>query len=139
MQETHVWSTGWEDSQKKMATHSSILAWRIPWIEEPGWLQFKGLQRVGHNWATNTTLLPISSHFLTTVLTSLYLFYSFIIQLYIHRYYSLVHLKTFDVFLFYWSVVDLQCCISFTCTAKWFSYTYCILILFSYRLSQNIE
>ena len=37
-----------------MATHSSILAWRIPWIEEPGGLQSMGSQRVGHNWVTNT-------------------------------------------------------------------------------------
>ena len=36
-----------------MATHSSILAWRIPWIEEPGGLQFMGLQRVRHDWVTN--------------------------------------------------------------------------------------
>ena len=39
-----------------MATHSSILAWRIPWTEEPGRLQFIGLQRVGHNGATPLTL-----------------------------------------------------------------------------------
>ena len=37
-----------------MATHSSILAWRIPWAEEPGELQSLGSQRVGHDWATNT-------------------------------------------------------------------------------------
>ena len=37
-----------------MATHSSILAWRIPWPEKPGRLQSKGLQWVGHNWATDT-------------------------------------------------------------------------------------
>ena len=37
-----------------MATHSSILAWKIPWTEEPGGLQFMELQRVGHDWATNT-------------------------------------------------------------------------------------
>ena len=37
-----------------MATHSNILAWRIPWTEEPGGLQFMGPQRVGHDWATNT-------------------------------------------------------------------------------------
>ena len=36
-------------------THSSILAWRIPWTDEPGGLQFKRSQRVGHNWATNTS------------------------------------------------------------------------------------
>ena len=43
-------SLGWEDPLKKeMATHSSILAWRILWTEEPGGLQSMGLQRVGHN------------------------------------------------------------------------------------------
>ena len=55
MQETQVQSLGWEDSLKKgMATHSSILAWRIPWREEPGGLQSMGLQRVGHDRVTNT-------------------------------------------------------------------------------------
>ena len=50
MQETQVRSLGQEDSlEKGMATHSSILAWRIPWTEEPGRLQSMGLQRVGHN------------------------------------------------------------------------------------------
>ena len=39
-----------------MAIHSSILAWRIPWTEEPGRLQSMGLQRVGHHWTTNTSL-----------------------------------------------------------------------------------
>ena len=43
-------SLGWEDPLKDgMATHSSILAWRIPWAEEPGGLQSIGLQRVGHD------------------------------------------------------------------------------------------
>ena len=41
--------------EKEMATHSSILAWRIPWTEEPGGLQSKGSQRVGHKWAINNT------------------------------------------------------------------------------------
>ena len=44
-----------------MATHSSILAWEIPWTEEPGWLQLMGLQRVGHDWATNTSF-TLRSH-----------------------------------------------------------------------------
>ena len=49
-QETWVQSLGGEDPWKKeMATLSSILAWKIPWIEEPGELQFIGLQRVGYN------------------------------------------------------------------------------------------
>ena len=38
--------------EKEMATHSSVLAWEIPWTEEPGGLQSEGLQRVGHNLAT---------------------------------------------------------------------------------------
>ena len=47
VQETQVWSLGWEDLlEKDMATHSSILAWRIPWTEEPGGLQSMGSQRV---------------------------------------------------------------------------------------------
>ena len=50
MLETWVRSLGWEDSlEKEMATHSSILAWRIPWTEELGGLQSMGLQRVGHD------------------------------------------------------------------------------------------
>ena len=49
MQETPVHSLGGKDLEKGMATHSSILAWRIPWTEEPGGLQSTGSQRVGHN------------------------------------------------------------------------------------------
>ena len=46
---------GWEDPlEKGMATHSNILAWRIPCTEEPGGLQSMGSQRVGHDWVTNT-------------------------------------------------------------------------------------
>ena len=50
VQETQVRSLGWEDPlERGMATHSSILAWRIPWTEEPGRLQPMGSQRVGHD------------------------------------------------------------------------------------------
>ena len=50
MRETWVLSLGWKDLlDKEMATHSSILAWRVPWTEDPDRLQFMGLQRVGHN------------------------------------------------------------------------------------------
>ena len=52
MKETWVWYLGWEDPlEEGMATHPSILAWRIPWTEEPGGLQSMGLQRVRHNWS----------------------------------------------------------------------------------------
>ena len=51
MQENGIWSLGREHPlEEEMATHSSILAWRIPWTEEPGGLQSMGLQRAGHNW-----------------------------------------------------------------------------------------
>ena len=49
MQETQVQSLGREDLEKKIATHSSILAWRIPRTEEPGGLQSMESQKVGHN------------------------------------------------------------------------------------------
>ena len=56
MQEMRVRSLDWKDTVKKeMATHCSILAWEIPWPEEPGGLQSMGLQRVGHDLATEHT------------------------------------------------------------------------------------
>ena len=58
VQETWVWSLGREDPlEKEMATHSSTLAWTIPWMEEPGRLQSMGSKTVRHNWATS-----LSSH-----------------------------------------------------------------------------
>ena len=55
IQETQVWSLGQEDPlEKGITTHSSILAWRIPWTEEPGGLQSMRLQRVRHSWVINT-------------------------------------------------------------------------------------
>ena len=50
MRETRVRSLGWEDPlEKEMAIHSSTLAWKIPWTEEPGRLHSTGSQRVGHD------------------------------------------------------------------------------------------
>ena len=58
MQETWVQSLGQEDLlQEEMATHSSILAWKILWTAEPGRLQSMGLQQVGHDWVANTKCL----------------------------------------------------------------------------------
>ena len=55
MQETTVRSLDWEEPlEKGMTTHSSILAWRIPWTEDPGGLQSLGSQTVKHNWVINT-------------------------------------------------------------------------------------
>ena len=57
MLETWIRSLGHGDPlEREMETHSSILAWRIPWTEEPGGLQSTGWQRVGHNWATSLHL-----------------------------------------------------------------------------------
>ena len=72
MRETWVWSLAREDPlEKEMATHSSILAWRIPWTEEPGRLQSMGSQRVRQDWATklnsfilDALSLSLSTHFL---------------------------------------------------------------------------
>ena len=57
MRETRVRSLGWEDPmEKEMAIHSSTIAWKIPWTEEPGRLQSMGSQRVGHDWGTSLHL-----------------------------------------------------------------------------------
>ena len=67
MRETWVRSLGWEDPlEKEMATHSSTLVWKIPWMEKPGRLQSTGSQRVRHGWATSLSfsliaLVPFSS------------------------------------------------------------------------------
>ena len=59
MWETRVQSLGQGDPlEKGMATHSSVLVWRIPWTEKPGGLQSMGSQRVRHDWVTNTLALP---------------------------------------------------------------------------------
>ena len=63
MQDTQVQSLGREDAlEKGLATHSRILAWRIPWTEEPGGLQSMGLQRVRHDWGTNSTDVPVNEN-----------------------------------------------------------------------------
>ena len=83
MWETQVRSLGWEDPlEKGMATHSSILAWRTPWIEEPGGLQFMGSQRVGHDWATNTLLL-----FTRGIASTLYVLITLIFKINMSTYY----------------------------------------------------
>ena len=67
-----VWSLGWEDPlEKGMATHSSIITWRIPWTEDPGRLRSIGLQRVICNWSNLAlTYLTLRFQFGTTESTS---------------------------------------------------------------------
>ena len=76
MQETWAWSLGWEDPlEKEMATHSSILAWRTPWTEEPGGLQSVVLQRIRHDWNdlahtdTNTLNVTITTGYFLSIHT----------------------------------------------------------------------
>ena len=58
-QEMWVRSLGWEDPlEEEMATHSSIVAWKFPWMEEPGGLQSMGSQRVRHNLASEHIFAP---------------------------------------------------------------------------------
>ena len=72
-QETWVQSLGQEDPlEKEMATHSSSLAWRLPWMEEPSRLQFMGLQRVGHYWATSLSFLSFFNFLYSPTLTSIH-------------------------------------------------------------------
>ena len=61
MQETWVQSLGQEDPlEKEMATHTSILAWKIPWMEGPGEIQPLGLQQLGQDLASSLSLLSLS-------------------------------------------------------------------------------
>ena len=63
MWETWVWALGREDPlEKEVAIHSSTIAWKIPWTEEPGRLQSMGSQRVRHDWATSLSLLYTKYH-----------------------------------------------------------------------------
>ena len=76
MQELQVWSQSWEDPlEEDMATHSSILAWRIPRVEEPGRLWSIGLQRVGRNWSD---LACIHAHRCLCVCVCVFTAFSFV-------------------------------------------------------------
>ena len=57
-----------------MATHSSTLAWRIPWTEEPGGLQSTGSQRVGHDWVTKQPKHSLTQRRMTSVVSQSFLF-----------------------------------------------------------------
>ena len=105
MQEMWVWSLGQEDPlEKEMATHSSVLAWKISWTEEPGRLQSMGLRRARHNWAHMHTLswqlcIPCSGLLLILPVLNL-IFFTFDLTL---------------LFFLYWSVIALQCWFGFCC------------------------
>ena len=77
VQETWVHPPGWEDPlEKEMATHSSTLAWKIPWMGEPGRLQSMGPQRVRHDWATSLgSLLDYTLKLMKDLLWMLWVLY----------------------------------------------------------------
>ena len=73
VRETQVWSLGQEDPlEKEIATHSCILVWKIPWMEEPGQLQSMESQRIRHDWATNTFILNIFVQLLLNQIKEIY-------------------------------------------------------------------
>ena len=75
MQETQVQSLGQEDPlEKETATHFSTLAWKIPWVEEPGRLESMGLQRVGHDYSS-----IIHVYFCTTLVIFIPILISFLL------------------------------------------------------------
>ena len=86
MRETRVQSLSWEDPlEKEMATHSSTLAWRIPWREEPGRLQSMGSQRVRHDWATSLSLSFQNSKTMLIQFSNLNVFYPAVYVVSIHH------------------------------------------------------
>ena len=103
MQDTRVWFLGQEDPlEKEMATHSGILAWRIPWTEEPGGLQSMGLQRVGHNWVTNTFQYSVMTFCISVVLAVISTLSFFILFIWFSFFFSWwAWLKVYQFFLIF--------------------------------------
>ena len=92
MQKTQVWSLGPEDPKKVMATHSSILAWRIPWTEEPGGLQSMGSQRVRHAWVIDSFTFLCTTEWFSCPSLFLFMFLDFIESIYsIHWFWQIVN------------------------------------------------
>ena len=90
-----------------MATHSSTLAWKIPWTEEPGRLLSMGSQRAGHGWACKYAHMWFSDRVI-------FLSLGFVLLTHILK----------KLFILYWHIADQQCCDGFRWTAKGLSHTY---------------
>ena len=113
VQQTRVQSPVQEDPlEKGTPTHSTILAWRIPWTKEPGRLQSKGLQRVGHEWATNTVserLTFLQDHPVLVTYRAMSICWDFFFF--------------FFPFIFIsWRLITLQYCSGFCHTLTWISH-----------------
>ena len=113
--------------EEEMATHSSILAWRIPCVtEEPGGLQSIVLHRIGHNWEAKQPPVHTCSYFSTSSPTLVnFCFFD-------SSYFS--GMKWSHCVCFYWKIVNLQFCVSFKWTAKWLLYMYIFFFSDSFPL-----
>ena len=132
MQETWVWFLGWEDPlEEEKATHSRILAWKIPWTEEFGRLQSKGSQRVRHVFATDHTWMH--SHFYQK---KLFFYFYFILFLFYFIFILFYFYFNLCIGLFRGSSILLYIYLPFV---LWFSLFYRFSFLFKeYRLSSSI-
>ena len=124
MWETRVQFLGREDLlEKEMATHSSIFAWKPPWMVEPGRLQSMGSQRVGHDWATSLHFWSLFSSFL---FLESWLFY------YLLSWGILINYRSF-LFLFFKFILSF---VLLWVTSKSLSSSLCILSFICYSLLQ---
>ena len=128
--------------EKAMAPHSSTLAWKIPWMEEPGRLQSMGSLRVGHDWATSLSLFtfmhwrrkcqPLQCSCLENPRDwGAWWAAVYGVAQSQTRLKQLSSSSSSICLILYWSMIDLQCCVSFRCIARWFSYTYTYIYCFS--------
>ena len=129
--EMQIRSLGWEDPlEESMATHSSILAWRIPWTEEPGWLQSIGSHTVGHYWSDLAC---------THMIRHNHYFYLFpIIKNAVTSSWSIVFFKTI-IFLKNFILIWLISSVSVSTVQQSESVIYIFFFRFLYWLLQNIE
>ena len=107
MQEMLVQSLSWEDPMEEgMATHANILAWRIPWIEEPGRIQSIGSQRVRHDWSNWACTHPLVLEQFVKRLSLLYwIFLQCCVCVYIYTHiYKYIWTYTGLFILFLWSI-----------------------------------
>ena len=106
--ETSVRSLDWEDPlEKEITTHSSTIAWRIPWMEESGRLQPTGLQRIWHDWMIS--LSPTEEH-LASFSVNFFFFFFFTHCILFH---FLIFIFKYKFIYFNWRLITLQYCIGF--------------------------